>query len=66
MIRSSIEITTSDLEMILEWYHVCKDSTKKVSTLQDTDLITKLNAILISAKEDEREYCRTYFRPGGR
>ena len=59
-VQISVEITVPDLERILHWYHVYKNCHK--SKPEDEDLTTKLNAILISTRENEScSIC-----PGGR
>ena len=64
MIRALIEITVSDIEKILEWYHVYKidpryyrkgQSHKDKPTSEDADVATKLTAMLITAKQEESE-----------
>ena len=66
MIRAIIEITVSDIEKILEWYHVYKidpryyrkgQSHKDKPTSEDADVSTKLTAMLITAKKESESYC---------
>ena len=53
MIRAFIDVTISDIERVLEWYHIYKNDHK--STPDDVDVVTKLTAMLITAKQEESE-----------
>ena len=67
MIGFAVNITTSDIEWILEkWYHVYKTSKKEVIRQKDETIAAKLGAIVISTHEHEMERCnrRSYFRLG--
>lgn len=53
MIRAFIDVTIPDTERILKWYHIYKNDHKP--TPEDVDVVTKISAILISAKQEESE-----------
>ena len=53
MIRAIIEIVIPDIERVLEWYHIYKNDHKPTS--EDVDVVTKLTAMLITAKKEESE-----------
>jgi hypothetical protein len=53
LIRAIIEIVIPDIERVLEWYHIYKNDHK--STSEDVDVVTKLTAMLITAKKEESE-----------
>lgn len=53
MIRALIDVTIPDIERVLEWYHIYKNDHK--STPDDVDVVTKLTAMLITAKQEESE-----------
>ena len=53
MIRALIDVTIPDIERVLEWYHIYKNDHKP--TPEDVDVVTKLTAMLITAKQEESE-----------
>ena len=53
MIRAFIDVTIPDTERILGWYHIYKNDHKPTS--EDVDVVTKLTAMLITAKKEESE-----------
>ena len=54
MIRAFIDVTIPDIERVLEWYHIYKNDHKP--TPEDVDVVTKLTAMLITAKQEESEH----------
>ena len=49
--RGVVDITISDLEAILHWYHICKNNIE--CTKGDQTAATKVEALLLCRQDDE-------------
>lgn len=64
MIHASIEISLTDLQQILHWHEVFKNSNREMYSNSDNVILTKIQALLISKTESEMGHSMKFFPQG--